>query len=280
MTRFTGRSVVVTGGSSGIGRAIVKAFAAEGASVLALGRDRTRLAELEAGHASGDVTTLAVDLRDTARLIQGLDERVSRSGAVDVLVNCAGVVFDESILEISAESWAETLATNLSAVFFASQWAARQMAVSGGGAIVNIASIDAFVAESPSAHYCTSKAGVVMLTRCFAYELGHTGVRVNAVAPGFTATPMTMGDGGAEARTFFHDYMQRIPLRRPSLPEEQAHVVLFLASDEASYINGETIVVDGGQLKGFWSTTPADISTASYADYVGYRHATGEAEAR
>ncbi len=279
MTRFTGKSVVVTGGSSGIGRAIVHAFAGEGASVLALGRDRTRLAELEAAHPSGSVTTLAIDLRETTQLIQGLEERVSRCGRVDILVNCAGVVFDEPILEISAESWAETLATNLSAVFFASQWAAKQMAASDGGAIVNIASIDAFVAESPAAHYCTSKAGVVMLTRCFAYELGHAGVRVNAVAPGLTATPMTMGDGGQEARTFFDSYVQRIPLRRPSLPEEQARVVLFLASDDASYINGETIVVDGGQLKGFWSTPPAEIRTASYADYAGYRHATGEGEA-
>jgi NAD(P)-dependent dehydrogenase (short-subunit alcohol dehydrogenase family) len=268
VTRFAGHNVIVTGGSSGIGSAIVDAFASEGASVLALGRDRSRLARLEAAHAPGRVSTLAVDVRQTGELIQGLDRHLSQSGGVDVLVNCAGVAFAESILEISAASWEETLATNLSAVFFASQWAIKQMVPQGRGAIVNIASTDSFVAESPAAHYCTSKAGVVMLTRCFAYEVGHLGIRVNAVAPGFTATPMTMGGGGPEDEAFFRDYMQRIPLRRPSLPAEQARVVLFLASSDASYINGETIVVDGGQLSGFWSQAPPDVATAEYADYV------------
>jgi NAD(P)-dependent dehydrogenase (short-subunit alcohol dehydrogenase family) len=262
--RFEGRTVCVTGASSGIGAAIVGEFAKEGASVLALGRDRTRLAALE----SSMVATLAVDLRDTGQVMRGLDGYLADRGRVDVLVNCAGVVFGETIPEITPATWDETIATNLSAVFFTSQWAAQHMAQAGGGSIVNIASIDALVAESPSAHYCTSKAGVVMLTQCFAYEYGHLGVRVNAVAPGFTATPMTMGGGDAGARRFFDDYMQRIPLRRPSLPREQARVVLFLASDDASYINGETIVVDGGQLKGFWSTTPDRIDTAAYDDFA------------
>jgi len=260
--RFEGCNVAVTGGSSGIGRAIVHEFCDEGAFVLALGRDRGRLAALE-----GDrIATLAVDLRDTGALLSGLDRHLADHGRIDVLVNCAGVVFGETIAEITPITWDETIATNLSAVFFASQWAARQMVAGGGGAIVNIASIDALTAESPSAHYCTSKAAVVMLTQCFAYEFGHLGVRANAVAPGFTATPMTMGSGDDASRRFFDDYMQRIPLRRPSLPREQARVVLFLASDDASYINGETIVVDGGQLKGFWSTTPGEITTPAYDD--------------
>jgi 3-oxoacyl-[acyl-carrier protein] reductase len=268
VTRFAGHHVIVTGGSSGIGTAIVDAFASEGASVLALGRDGARLARLEAAHPEGRVRALAVDVRDTDQLIEGLDRHLAQSGRVDVLVNCAGVAFAESVLDISAATWEETLATNLSAVFYASQWALKQMVPRGRGAIVNIASVDAFVAESPAAHYCTSKAGIVMLTRCFAYEAGHLGIRVNAVAPGFTATPMTMGGGGPDDEVFFRDYMQRIPLRRPSLPAEQAKVVLFLASTDASYINGETIVVDGGQLSGFWSQAPADVATAEFADYA------------
>ena len=260
MSRFDGRSVIVTGGSSGIGRAIVQAFADEGADVLAIGRDRDRLASV----AGGKVASLAVDVRETSKLLAGLEQWVAERGAVSVLVNCAGIVYGETIPEISAATWDETIATNLSAVFFASQWAARRMADADGGAIINIASIDAFTAESPSAHYCTSKAGVVMLTQCFAYEFGHLGVRVNAVAPGFTATPMTMGNGDSASRRFYADYMQRIPMRRPSMPSEQARVVLFLASDDASYVNGETIVVDGGQLKGFWSSDPGEIPAASY----------------
>jgi NAD(P)-dependent dehydrogenase (short-subunit alcohol dehydrogenase family) len=262
VNRFAARNVIVTGGSSGIGRAIVREFADEGAFVLAIGRDRERLAAVEADR----VATLAVDLRDTGAVLTGLDRHLADHGRIDVLVNCAGVAIGETIPEITSASWDETIATNLGAVFFVSQWAARQMVAAGGGAIVNVASIDAFTAESPSAHYCTSKAGVVMLTQCFAYEFGHLGVRANAVAPGFTATPMTMGSGDDASRRFFDDYMKRIPLRRPSLPREQARVVLFLASDDASYINGETVVVDGGQLKGFWSTTPGEITTAAYDD--------------
>jgi NAD(P)-dependent dehydrogenase (short-subunit alcohol dehydrogenase family) len=116
----------------------------------------------------------------------------------------------------------------------------------------------------------------VMLTQCFAYEFGHLGVRVNAVAPGFTATPMTMGNGDSESRRFYEDYMQRIPLRRPSMPSEQARVVLFLASDDASYVNGETIVVDGGQLKGFWSSDPGHIAATHYDEVVAQADAAKE----
>jgi NAD(P)-dependent dehydrogenase (short-subunit alcohol dehydrogenase family) len=119
----------------------------------------------------------------------------------------------------------------------------------GGGSIVNVASIDAFVAESPSAHYMASKAGLVLLTKSIAFELGHRGIRCNAVCPGFTKTEMTGGDLTPQ---FWDAYMRRIPLRRPADPSEQAAVVLFLASEEASYINGEAIIVDGGQLSGFW----------------------------
>jgi NAD(P)-dependent dehydrogenase (short-subunit alcohol dehydrogenase family) len=119
----------------------------------------------------------------------------------------------------------------------------------GGGSIVNVASIDAFVAESPSVHYMASKAGLVILTRCIAFELGHLGVRCNAVCPGLTRTEMVASDLTPE---FFNAYMRRIPVRRPAEPNEQAAVLLFLCSEEASYINGEAIVVDGGQLAGFW----------------------------
>jgi NAD(P)-dependent dehydrogenase (short-subunit alcohol dehydrogenase family) len=263
MSRFSGKSVIVTGGSSGIGRAVADLFATGGARVLAIGRNRERLAELE----REGLETAVVDVRDTAGLHAAFDRHVTAHGGPNVLVNCAGVVFGEAILEITAASWEETIATNLNAVFYGSQWAAQKMVAGSGGAIVNVASVDAFAAESPGAHYCTSKAAVVMLTQCFAYEFGHLGVRTNAVAPGFTATPMTMGDGSADSRRFFDDYIQRIPLRRAGLPMEQARVVAFLASEDASFINGETIVVDGGQLKGFWSH-PRSIPGAAYDDYI------------
>jgi len=128
------------------------------------------------------------------------------------------------------------------------------MVAAGGGAIVNVASTDAFVHDAPFVHYSVSKAGLVMMTRAFAYELGHLGVRCNAVAPGATLTPMTeeaLATGGDDADAL-REGIRRIPLRRFARPDEQAAVVLFLASDEASYVNGATLLADGGMLQGYW----------------------------
>jgi 3-oxoacyl-[acyl-carrier protein] reductase len=178
-----------------------------------------------------------------------VEEAIERLEGLDALVNNAGVSYTEPFLEATEERWTETLATNLNGPFFASQVAARHMVDHGGGSIVNIASIDAFVAESPSAHYMASKAGLVLLTKSIAFELGHRGVRCNAVCPGFTRTPMVEGDLTPE---FWQAYMRRIPMRRPARAGEQASVVLFLCSEDASYVNGEAIIVDGGELSGFW----------------------------
>lgn len=249
MGRFGRKNVIVTGGSSGIGRATALAFAAEGARVLAVGRSAERLADVarEGGDA---IETVVTDVSVPAQARRLVGEAIERMGRVHVLVNNAGVAYSEPVLEISEETWRATMATNVDGVFFASQEAARHMVAAGGGAIVNVASTNAFVAESPQAHYNPSKAAVVMLTKSFAHELGHLGVRVNCVAPGQTITAMT---GEEEAtRAFREMYYTRIPLRRAARPEEQAAVILFLASDEASFVNGETIVVDGGQLTGTW----------------------------
>jgi 3-oxoacyl-[acyl-carrier protein] reductase len=244
--RFQGTRVLVTGGASGIGRATVLAFAAEGAQVVASGRRDSALRALETG---ASVHTLVADVRDPERCRQMVREAIDMLGGLDVLVNNAGVSYMEPFLEATEECWTDTFRTNLNAPFFASQVAARHMVAQGGGAIVNIASTDAFVAESPSVHYMASKAGLAHMTRCIAFELGHLGVRCNAVCPGLTKTPMVQ-DGWTPA--FWEAYMRRIPMRRPAEPAEQASVVLFLASEDASYVNGETILVDGGELTGFW----------------------------
>jgi NAD(P)-dependent dehydrogenase (short-subunit alcohol dehydrogenase family) len=251
--------VLVTGGSSGIGRATVLRFASEGATVVAASRDLDRLNEVAGLGPPGSIVPERLDVRDTAAVRALVGGIVDRFGRLHVLVNCAGVSRFDPVLEMDEAHWHDTLQTNLTGAFVAAQEAARHMAAAGGGAIVNVASIDAFVADSPATHYCVSKAGMVAMTRSFAHELGHLGVRSNAVAPGLVATPMTM-DESFDRLTGV--YAQLIPMRKPSTPEQQAAVICFLASDDADYMNGETVIVDGGLLTGMWYD-PADTPTAS-----------------
>jgi sorbose reductase len=250
--RFRDRVVIVTGGSSGIGKATVQLFAREGARVVAAARRLDVLESVRADVAGEglNVVPLEVDVRSPSAARGMVETVIDRLGQLDVLVNCAGIGLLDPVLDVTEEAWNDTMLTNLHGPFFASQAAAKHMAQRGGGCIVNVASIDAFIAESPAVHYCSSKAALVMMTKCFAFELAHLGIRCNAVAPGVTLTPMIVDDPDLERMA--PPYLGRIPARRFSTPEEQANVIAFLASDAASYVNGETIVVDGGQLKGFW----------------------------
>jgi NAD(P)-dependent dehydrogenase (short-subunit alcohol dehydrogenase family) len=248
---FEGRRVLVTGGSSGIGAATVVGFARAGALVISTGRDERRLAEVAARASevgAGRVRTFRADLRDDSDL-EALVAEAWSDGPLDVLVNNAGIGTAEPFLEATPEGLRELIDTNLVAPFLLAQRTARRMVDSGGGVIVNVASTDAFVAESPLAAYCASKAGILALTRSIAWELGHLGIRCNAICPGLTRTPMIEADldSGLEAA-----YLPRIPLGRIGSPEEQASAILFLASDEASFVNGAPLLCDGGQLAGFW----------------------------
>jgi NAD(P)-dependent dehydrogenase (short-subunit alcohol dehydrogenase family) len=252
MSRFNEARVVVTGGSSGIGAAVVHAFVVEGARVVAVGRDRARLDEVRrAASEPARVHPATADLADPDAARRIVDDAIAVLGDLDVLVNNAGIAPSTPALEVTERQWRATLAVNLDAPFFASQVAARHMLDRGeGGSIVNMASTDSFRAEAPQVDYNTSKAALVMMSRSLAVELGPSGIRVNCVAPGETATPMVEADLARE--DFREAYLRRIPLRRVASPAEIARVVLFLASPEASFITGETIVVDGGQLAGDW----------------------------
>jgi NAD(P)-dependent dehydrogenase (short-subunit alcohol dehydrogenase family) len=254
MARFAGKRVIVTGAARGIGRAIAAGFAAEGATVLAVDIDGSRL---EARELPEGMHTLVADLgeSDQARAIIGHAIRVL--GGVDVLVNNAAVMPSRPILDIDEEEWDRTFAVNLTGPFFATQEAARHMIRHGGGVVVNIASANAFRIESPEAHYNASKAALVTITRCFAHELGHLGVRFNCVAPGETVTEEEAAGMSEEDVRLERRYLERIPMRRPARPEEQAAAVLFLASEDSSFINGQTLIVDGGELTGDWFD-PAD----------------------
>jgi NAD(P)-dependent dehydrogenase (short-subunit alcohol dehydrogenase family) len=254
--RFEGRKVLVTGGASGIGLAIAREFLLEGARVLIADRDRDGLATL--GDRLGDPERLELietDLErpEAAAELGELGEE--RLGGVDVLVNNAGLMRQSPVLEITPEEWDRLFAVNLRAVFFLTQAVARRMAERRRGAVVSISSVNAFRTESPEAHYNATKAGIVAVMRSFANELGHLGLRFNCVAPGETVSAEVAAGYTEEDLRRTREYLRRVPLRRVARPEEQARVVLFLASDDASYVNGETIVADGGELSGDWYDT-------------------------
>ena len=253
MARFTERNVIVTGAAQGIGRGIAEAFLAEGARVFAADIRADGLRRLRAAAAEPErLTVHAVDLSDFEAAAAMVRAAIVIHGDLHVLVNCAGVMPDGPFLGVTKEIFDVVFAINARAPLATMQVAAAHMADRGGGAIVNIASANAFKNESPESVYNASKAALVALTKAVAHELGHRGVRANCVAPGQTLTPeerALMADDAGEARAQ-REYLRRIPLRRAGTPSDQAAAVLFLASDDAGWITGQTLIVDGGEIGG------------------------------
>ncbi len=242
-----GKAVVVTGAARGIGRAIAERFLREGAACLLADRVRDRLertvSELaRVGPCWGSVVDVSSP-DDVERLFADADRRLGR---VDVLASNAGISRSRPFLEITPEEWDETLAVNLRGAFLCGQAAARRMVRQGKGAIVNMSSTNGLVGERGLAHYNASKAGVVLLTKTMAVELAPYGIRVNSVNPGFIPTEMTV-EAQMDA-SLTAGYVEKIPLGRVGRPEEVAGAFVFLAGDDASFITGTELVVDGGQL--------------------------------
>ncbi|MBK8019855.1 MAG: SDR family oxidoreductase [Chloroflexi bacterium] len=252
--RFKDKVVLITGGGTGIGRGIARRFAAEGAHVVVTGRRPEPLERVagEIAAESGQVSTYTLDVRDVLDIQRVVGAVIAARGRIDVLINNAGVAGEGAFLEVTPEYYDDVLGTNLRGAYFMAQQVAKAMIASnpaGGrqrGSIVNITSIDATAADGPYSTYCTAKAGLVNLTRCMAFELAEHKIRVNAVAPGFTMTEMTSNAVSAEELDYLQNRFHRVPARRLGTVEECAALVAFLASDEAPYITGENVTIDGG----------------------------------
>jgi 3-oxoacyl-[acyl-carrier protein] reductase len=247
--RFAGKGVLVTGGASGIGEATAKRFLREGARVVIADRDDRHSMEraLDEMRALGEVHGLRGDVSLPADADRLVADAVARLGRLDVLINNAGICLEEDFLEIPLEHWDATIAVNLRGMFLMGQRAARAMVdAGGGGAIVNTSSTNGIVGEAKYAHYNASKGGVTLLTKSMAIDLAPHGIRVNAVCPGYILTPMA---AAIDSEEFVAEYIKKfIPLGRAGKPEEVAALFAFLASNDASFITGECVVIDGGQL--------------------------------
>ena len=252
MNRFADRVVAVTGGASGIGEATVRRFVEEGARVAFADRDAERgkrvAAELEA---QGAVAYFVeADMGKEAEAAGFIESAVASFGRLDVLVNNAGIRKYQAVTEASKESWDEMLAVNLLSYALCSRTAIPIMAANGGGAIVNVASIRSLIAGPKCVQYDTTKAAVLGLTRSMARDHAAQGVRVNAVGPGPIFTPFherRAEDLGQTYESYIEEFGAETMLKRPGTASEVANGVAFLASDDASYITGTCLFIDGGQ---------------------------------
>jgi 3-oxoacyl-[acyl-carrier protein] reductase len=241
---LAGRIAVVTGGTRGIGLAIARALAEDGASVVVSGRDAARLesavAELEGlGAAAVAVAADQSKREDCDRLVDAAKERFGR---IDVLVNNAGITRDQLLVRMKDDEWDQVMDTNLRGVFLMTRAVAKSMMRQKSGRIINITSTAGAMGNPGQVNYSAAKAGVIGLTKAAARELAHWNILVNAVAPGLIETDMTAGIPG-EAREAL---LQQVPLRRIGAAREVAEVVRFLAGDGAAYVTGQTIHVNGG----------------------------------
>jgi meso-butanediol dehydrogenase / (S,S)-butanediol dehydrogenase / diacetyl reductase len=247
MSRLTDRVAVVTGAAAGIGLAIARRFAVEGARLFIVDRagDRLRFAEREISESQADVAALSLDLTEQDAPNRVVDGCLKRFGRLDILVNNAGIGGSQPVGELAEEDWRRMIDTNLTAVFRLSKRALSALSRDGAGRIINISSVFGLVGFRGSSSYAAAKAGVIALTRSMAVDYAKDRITVNAIAPGLILTEMSQRN--LDTKPWFRQVMyDATPLRRMGQPDDIAGAALFLASDDASFVTGHVLAVDGG----------------------------------
>jgi NAD(P)-dependent dehydrogenase (short-subunit alcohol dehydrogenase family) len=250
--RLAGKTALVTGAGGGIGRQIARRFSEEGARVVVAGR------RLETVQETADMlpgaSALSMDVSSAVSVAAGIEKTIARLGGLDVVVNNAGVAPVGSIAELGEDEWDEVMDVNLKSVFLVSKAAWPHLVERGGGALLSTSSICGQVAFQSHVRYCVSKAGVEMLSRCLALDGAPHGIRANCVLPGFTRTPMLEGflADQADPAAANAGITGKVPAGRLGSPRDIAEAFVYLASDEATWVTGTTLVVDGGTSAGLW----------------------------
>jgi len=243
MINLSGKVALVTGASRGIGAAVAKTLAAQGAIVVAAARgsnaeDTASTITLSGGKADA----VSLDVTDSANVEFVVSGAIARHGRIDILVNNAGIAKDQLLVRMKREDWDAVIATNLTAAFTCSQAVLRPMMKQRGGRIINISSVVGQMGNAGQVNYAASKAGLIGMAKALAREVASRGITVNVVAPGLIDTDMTKALSAGTSDT----WASQIPLGRLGTPEEVAWAVCFLASDEAAYITGQVVAVNGG----------------------------------
>jgi 3-oxoacyl-[acyl-carrier protein] reductase len=245
---LSGRVALVTGASQGIGRACALKFAASGAAVAVAARNEEKLGVLvsEITASGGKAAAFAMDVSDEEQIKAGIKEVLAQLGKVDILVNNAGITRDQLVMRMKRADWDAVLNTNLTSAYLCIQQVIGSMLKQRWGRIINVSSVFGQIGQAGQANYASSKAGLIGLTMAIAREVASRNITCNAVAPGFIETAMTAG----LAEDFKQNAVKMIPLGRVGTADDVANAVAFLASDEASYVTGHVLNVNGGMLMG------------------------------
>ena len=245
---LSGRVALVTGASQGIGRACALKLAASGATVAVAARSQEKLAELvkEIEGSGGKAFAFPVDVADEEQVKSTFKSAIAQLGKIDILVNNAGITRDQLVMRMKRADWDAVLNTNLTSAYLCTQQAIGSMLKQRWGRIINVTSVFGQMGQAGQANYAASKAGLIGLTMAIAREVGSRNITCNAVAPGFIETAMT----SSFSEEFKQNALKAIPLGRVGTPEDVANAVAFLASDEASYITGHVLSINGGMLMG------------------------------